>query len=42
MGEECPCPGLPRTGCCPDEECLELLRLEQPVLPVLPELPEPG
>ncbi len=30
MGEECPCPVQPRTGCYPDEGFLELLELELP------------
>jgi hypothetical protein len=40
LDEECPCPVPLRTGCCPDEGFLELLRLvqqEQRVPPVLPE-----
>lgn len=45
LGEECPCPVLKRTGCCPDAGCLELQVMALPVLPELlrpvrPELPE--
>ena len=35
---ECPYPERLRTGCCPDEECLELLRLVLPEQLGLPEL----
>ena len=38
MDVECPCPERLRTGCCPDEECLELLRLVLPEQLALPEL----
>ena len=38
MDVECPCPERLRTGCCPDEECLELLRLVLPEQLGLPEL----
>ena len=30
MDVECPCPERLRTGCCPDEECLGLLRSVPP------------
>ena len=38
MDVECPCPERLRTGCCPDEECLGLLRLAPPEQLGLPEL----
>ena len=38
MDVECPCPERLRTGCCPDEECLELLRSVLPEQLGLPEL----
>ena len=49
MGEECPCPVRPRTGCYPDEEFPELppkaLHPAPPLQPeptLVQELPEPA